>query len=163
MKKLILFTVLTMFIGPLFLFAQSPANDIPVNQLPNEAKQVLDKYVQVLNASSLDECANQFLDIAGGGLVNPAGTALRSSVKPYSLKKDHENIKFYKQPAVITRVNKTQSNGQGYGASAIKGTEYKIWIEKKDPSQGRPAPVSILIPEGHATIKTPKVVKIGSF
>jgi hypothetical protein len=79
------------------------------------------------------------------------------------LKKDHDNIKFYKQPVEITRVNKTASNGQGFGASTIKGQVYKIWIAKCASGAGLPAPVSIMIPEGHATIKTPKVVNIGSF
>jgi hypothetical protein len=79
------------------------------------------------------------------------------------LKKDHDGIKFYKQPVAVTRVNKTYSAGQGFGASAIKGQVYKIWIAKKDGVAGLPAPVSIMIPEGHATITTPKVVNIGSF
>jgi hypothetical protein len=63
---------------------------------------------------------------------------------------------------VITRVNASASNGQGFGASAIKGKVYKIWIAKKEGAAGMPAPISIMVPEGHATIKTPKVVVIGS-
>ena len=101
------------------------------------------------------------LIIAGGGLVNPAGTALRSSVKPYSLKKDFTNIKFYKIPVKIIRVAKTRTSGAGYGESAIAGDWYKIYIAKKDGSQ--PAPVHIVYPENHALIKTPKIIQGGSF
>lgn len=143
-------------------FAQSKANDIPVSDLPSPVKQILVKYVEILNSETLDDCASKFTTIAGGNLVNPAGSALRSSVKPYSLKKDFQNIKFYKQPIVITRVNKSYSNSNGYGASALKGTVYKIWIAKKDGQQGLPAPISIIVPDGHPTIKAPKVVTIGS-
>jgi hypothetical protein len=148
---------------PFFALSQTKANDIPLLDLPANVKQTLDKYVEILNLSSIDDCANKFIEIAGGGLVNESGTALRNDIKTYSLKKDHDYIKFYKQPVEITRVNKTPSNGQGFGASTIKGQVYKIWIAKKTGGAGMPAPVSIMVPEGHATITTPKVVNIGSF
>ena len=116
---------------PNLLLAQSKLNDIPVADLPANVKQVLDKYVEILNISSIDDCAVKFLEIAGGGLVNETATALRNDIKTYSLKKDHDDIKFYQQPVSITRVNKSVSGGQGFGASAIKGTVYKIWIAKR--------------------------------
>lgn len=163
MKRIFVISCFVVALGIQGAFSQSTANDIPVSELPPAVKQVLDKYVQILNSETLDACADKFIEIAGGNLVNQTGTALRSSVKPYSLKKDFNGIKFYKQPVEITRVNKTHSNGQGYGASAIKGDVYKIWIAKKDASQGMPAPVSIMVPEGHTTINTPKIVNIGSF
>ena len=144
------------------LSTNAQQKDIPVSELPKEVKQVLIEYVNILSTSkTLDECADRFLTIAGGGLVNPAGTALRSSVKPYSLKKDFTNIKFYKIPVKIIRVAKTRTGQAGYGTSAIAGDWYKIYIAKKDDSQ--PAPVHIVYPENHALIKTPKVIQGGSF
>jgi hypothetical protein len=80
----------------------------------------------------------------------------------FSLKKDHSNFKFYAVPLQITRVNKGFSNSDGFGASALKGAVYKIWIAKKAGVSGMPAPISILVPENHATINSPKVVNIGS-
>ena len=159
-------SVLLLFLAIHFtnsLMAQSKLNDIQVKDLPSSVKTVLDKYVEILNIADLDQCATKFIEIAGGGLVNEDGTSLRTTIKPYSLKKDHADIKFYQQPVKITRVNKSVSNGDGFGVSAIKGTVYKIWIAKKDGVAGMPAPVSIMIPEGHATITSPKVVGIGSF
>ncbi len=158
MKKLsVLFFVLIASV----LSMNAQQKDIPVKDLPKEVKVVLDKYVEILSTSKdLDECAERFLDIAGGGLVNPAGTALRSSVKPYSLKKDFEDIKYYKVPVVIVRVAKTRTGQAGYGESAIAGDWYKIYIAKKDGSQ--PAPIHIVVPENHPTIKEPKVTGIGS-
>ncbi len=163
MKTIAFIFFMTLLQNPNFLMAQSKLNDIPVADLPANVKLVLDKYVEVLNIASIDECAVKFLDIAGGGLVNETATALRNDIKAYSLKKDHDDIKFYAQPVAITRVNKSVSGGQGFGASAIKGTVYKIWIAKKEGGAGMPAPVSIMVPEGHATITTPKIVGIGSF
>lgn len=163
MKAISLIFIVALFQLSQILNAQSKLNDIPVKDLPAEVKQVLDKYIEILNIADLDECAVKFCEIAGGGLVNEDGTSLRNSIKPYSLKKDHAGIKFYEQPVKITRVNKSTSNGDGYGYSAIKGPVYKIWIAKKEGGAGMPAPVSIIIPEGHETIKTPKVVGIGSF
>jgi hypothetical protein len=144
--------------------AQSAKNDIAIDALPAEVKQTLASYVALLRGSAdLDACAAGFVRIAGGGLVDQTGSALRSSVKPYSLKKDFGNIKFYANPLVITRVNATPSGAQGFGGSAIKGMVYKIWIGKAKDAGGMPAPVSIMVPEGHATITTPRVVNIGSF
>ncbi|HMU81763.1 MAG TPA: hypothetical protein PKE49_18020 [Leptospiraceae bacterium] len=158
----IVFAVLVAIIAP--LMAQTKANDIPVEKLPADVKQVLEQYVNILRTSkSLDECATRFTSIAGGSLVTDEKGTLRDTVKPFSLKKDFNDIKQYADPIVITRVNATPSNGQGYGSSAIKGMVYKIWIAKKDASIGMPAPVSILVPEGHPTITTPKVVGIGSY
>lgn len=163
MKTISILILLAALQFPYLLKAQSKLNDIPVKDLPASVKTLLDKYVETLNIADLDQCATKFIEIAGGGLVNEDGTSLRTTIKPYSLKKDHADIKFYQQPVKITRVNKSVSNGDGFGASAIKGTVYKIWIAKKEGVAGMPAPVSIMVPEGHATITTPKVVGIGSF
>ncbi|MBN1182013.1 MAG: hypothetical protein JXB49_06980 [Bacteroidales bacterium] len=163
MKKTIIILMVIMTSSVIKILAQSTVNDIPVGDLPADVKAVLDKYVEILNSATLDACAENVLEVAGGSMINPEGTALRSGKKEYSLKKDFENIKFYKQPVEITRVNKTFTNGDGYGASALKGDVYKIWIAKKDPSQGRPAPVTIVKPQQHPTITKPKVTNIGSF
>jgi|GEM_PF-338165 len=143
--------------------AQSRKNDIPVNELPSVVKKVLDRYISILSTSeTLDQCEKSFVSIAGGGLVDEMGTQLRRSVKPYSLKKDFNGIRFYKVPIEITRVNVSESAGNGYGYSAIRGKIYKVWIAKKDNINGYPAPISIMVPEGHKSIKTPKIVGIGS-
>jgi hypothetical protein len=159
MKKLklsIMMLLLSAFVS------QAQQKDIPVSKLPAEVKAVLNEYLNILSTSAdLDEAETRFLAIAGGGLVNPAGTALRSTVKPYSLKKDFDNVKFYKVPAEIVRVAKTRTGQAGFGESAIAGDWYKIYIAKKNG--GQPAPVHIVVPENHATIKTPKVIQGGSF
>jgi len=143
--------------------AQSRRNDIPVKELPSAVKQVLENYVDMLRSSSdLETCASRFTKLAGGSLVNEDGASLRASVKPYSLKKDHQNVRFYAQPLKITRVNVQPSRSSGYGESAIRGKTYKIWIAKAEGQPGMPAPISILVPEGHPEIKSPKVIGIGS-
>ncbi|MCC5946479.1 MAG: hypothetical protein JJT94_16225 [Bernardetiaceae bacterium] len=162
MKKQFL-TILVFFACLLSVVAQGRQNDISPAQLPSEVKTVLGQYLGILQQSAnLDECAERFSAIAGGSLVNEDGISLRSRVKPYALKKDFENIKFYRNPIRITRVNVSHSNGMGFGPSAIRGKVYKIWIDKKEGVGGMPAPISIMVPEGHAQITTPKVVNIGS-
>jgi hypothetical protein len=159
---ILLFAAISLLSGNA-LFAQSKENDIPADQLPDTVKSVLDQYILVLNSPSLDVCAEKFLAIAGGSLVNDDASALAQTIKDMSLKKDFNDIKYYKQPVEITRVNKTYSNGLGYGVAATKGYIYKIWIAKLDPSKGMPAPVSILLPDEGQYVKSPKVVGIGSF
>lgn len=159
-----------LFLGLLFTLttvasiqAQSRRNDIPVKELPEEVKAVLEEYVSILrNAEDLEQCAKNFVAVAGGGLVNEQGKTLRSSVKPFSLKKDFNNVKFYADPIQITRVNLGRTYGAGYGPSAIKGKKYKIWIDKKDGINGMPAPITIVVPEDHEFVKEPKVIGIGS-
>lgn len=153
--------VLFVFVAT-FAGAQTKANDIPIKDIPAEVLQVLNRYAEILSSESLEKCAETFIEIAGGSLVNETGKKLGRTVPEFSLKKDYNDFKHYANPLEITRVNKTFSNGQGYGESAIKGYVYKIWIDKKKGVNGMPAPISILVPEGHATIKTPKVVGIGS-
>ena len=143
--------------------ANAQQKDIPVSELPKEVKQIVEEYVNILSTSKdLDECAEKFMKIAGGGLVNPAGTKLRSSVKPYSLKKDFTNIKSVKMPVEIIRVAKTKTGQAGYGTSALAGDWYKVYIAKVEGG-GRPAPVHVVFPKDHPTIKVPKVTQGGSF
>ncbi len=143
--------------------AQSKKDDIPAAELPAPVKGVLEQYVKLLRAGpDVDACAKALIPIAGGGLVNPEGTGLRQDVPRFALKKDFDNVKFYADPVEITRVNKGTTGGQGFGKSAIKGAVYKIWIAKKKGGAGLPAPISIMVPEGHPTITTPRVVVIGS-
>lgn len=144
--------------------AQSARDNIDPADTPKAVLKVLDQYISTLRTSeSLDECAESFVKIAGGSLVSEDGKTLRSTVKPFSLKKDHGNIKFYADPTEITRVAKLRPSTSGFGPSAIRGPQYKIWIGKKDGAAGMPAPVTILVPEGHKTIKQPKVIRIGSY
>ena len=142
--------------------AQSRRNDIPIKDVPHSVIKVLNEYIAILKSKTLDKCAEKFISVAGGSLVNSRGKQIAHDLKRFSLKKDYNNIKFYADPIEITRVNKSKSNGDGYGQSAIKGTRYKIWIGKKAGVKGMPAPISIMVPEGHKTIKTPKVIGIGS-
>ncbi|KAF1079549.1 MAG: hypothetical protein GQF41_4107 [Candidatus Rifleibacterium amylolyticum] len=165
MKKVFYAVLVFVLMSALTAFeasAQSKRDDIPVNQLPTGVLNVLYEYTEVLKSETLEKCAEAFVAIAGGGLVNENSDALRVDVPQFSLKKDYNNFKFYALPLKITRVNKRYSNGDGYGDSAIAGWVYKIWIDKKKGVNGMPAPISIMVPENHPTIKTPKVIGIGS-
>ncbi len=143
-------------------YSQSTESDIPISELPASVEKVLQQYIEILKSPNLDVAAEKFVAIAGGSLINTDGSDLSRGKKEFALKKDFNDMQHYAYPIKITRVNKAESNGQGYGATAIKGVVYKIWIDKKSSDLGMPAPISIMVPEGHSTIKTPKVVNIGS-
>ncbi|HNN00116.1 MAG TPA: hypothetical protein PKG67_06655 [Turneriella sp.] len=153
-----MFALLLVSLAPA-LFAWNKADDIPVENLPAEVKSVLEKYVQILKESpSVDEAAAAFAQIAGGSLVNDNGS-VSNNTRQFGLKKDFNNLKHYAWPIRITRVNKTVSRGEGYGARKIAGDRYTIWIAKDDPAKGLPAPVTIIAPTGGE----PKVVNVGSY
>ena len=130
--------------------------DIPKEQVPRDVIEVLNKYLQILSTSkSLDACAVQVAKIAGGHMLSLSG-AISGDVLPYSLKKDYDNVKFYKVPAVITRVVRMDDDYDGFGPTLIQGTRYKIWIAKKDGVAGLPAPIPVLKPKKGS----PKIVTI---
>ncbi|MDX2172544.1 MAG: hypothetical protein SFY56_05445 [Bacteroidota bacterium] len=167
MKKKITQLVLTVLLSSSysFIFGQGLKSDITVDKLPQEVKQVLENYITILSSSaSYEDCATKFTQIAGGGLIDESlnKVTLRTATKTYSLKKDFDNIKFYANPIVIKRVSVSPSRTSGFGESAITGTIYKIFIEKKAGGVGLPAPISIMVPKNHPKIKSPKVINVGS-
>ncbi|HCL58000.1 MAG TPA: hypothetical protein DHW82_13475 [Spirochaetia bacterium] len=156
------FLILALFLFSFNTFGYKNQKEEKAEDIPENVMKVLNQYIEILSKSeSLDECAQKFVKIAGGLLVNESGKKLREDVKPYSLKKDYSNIQFYKIPPEITRVL-TYDSYDGYGESMIQGRIYKIWIDKKTEDSGMPAPISILVPKNHKFIKDPKVIGIGS-
>lgn len=161
MKAKILLTII--FIGWLTMpFVNAQRKDIAVSEVPAAVINVLNEYVQILStSSSLDECATKIVSICGGHLLSRNGNQISNDVKPYGLKKDFENVKFYKNPPVITRVQLQKDTYDGYGPTLIEGDLYKIWIAKKDGVAGLPAPIPIIVPKNNPS--KPKVVSnIGS-
>jgi hypothetical protein len=141
------------------LNAWNKADDIAVADLPADVKAIVESYAKILKDSkSVEEAATAFGEIAGGTLVNDNGS-VSNNTKQFGLKKDFNNFKHYAYPLQITRVNKTVSNGEGYGAKKIAGARYTVWIAKNDPAKGMPAPVTIIAPASGA----PKVVNVGSY
>lgn len=141
------------------IFSWSKADDLPVESLPANVKAVVENYVRILRESkSVEEAATSVAPLAGGSLVNENGS-LSNNTKQFGLKKDFNNIKHYANPIKITRVNKTVSKGEGYGAAKIAGDRYTVWIAKDDPAKGLPAPVTLIVPASGE----PKIVNVGSF
>ncbi len=139
--------------------AGAKQKDIQLNQVPKDVIEVLNTYLKILNTSaSLEECGTKVAPIAGGHMVNQQG-AISRDVIDFSLKKDYQNAKFYKFPAVITRVVLMEYDYDGFGPTLIRGDRYKIWIAKKDGVAGMPAPIPVIKPKTGA----PKIVTtIGS-
>jgi hypothetical protein len=147
------------FVCAASIWGQSTRDDIPVSELPATVKSVIEEYARILHDNkSIDDAANAFNAIAGGSLVNDEGKITKNT-RQFGFKKDFNDFKHYAYPIKITRVNKSVSNGDGYGKTKIAGTRYKIWIAKDDSAKGMPAPVSIILP-AHGD---PKVVNIGSY
>jgi len=133
--------------------------DIPKEQVPKDVIQVLNKYLKILSTSkTLEACAAEVAKISGGHMLSKSGT-ISGDVMSFSLKKDFENVQFYKVPAVITRVVLVEDDYDGYGPTLFKGARYKIWIAKKDGVAGLPAPIPVIKPKKGS----PKIVTtIGS-
>jgi hypothetical protein len=130
--------------------------DIPKKDVPKDVVEVLNAYLKILSTSaSLEECASKVEEISAGHMLNSSG-GISDDVKPYSLKKDFQNVKFYQVPAVITRVVLVEDDTDGYGPTLIQGARYRIWIAKKKGVAGRPAPIPVIKPAAGA----PKIVTV---
>lgn len=157
----------TIYIALLFIFAYQitiaqQRTEIKVKDVPKEVIVVLNQYLTILSTSkTLEDCGKNLLPIAGGHILAQSGTAISTDVMQFSLKKDYQNVKFYKIPAVITRVQLITNTYDGYGPTLTEGNIYKIWIAKKDGVNGMPAPIPVLVPKNNP--KSPKIVTtIGS-
>lgn len=142
MKKLVSAVVLIGF----GLLAWGQTVELKEKDLPKEVHQLLDRYLSTLAESTdLDDCATRIAPLLGGSLLSAEGV-VSNTVKPYSLKKDFNNVKFYQLPAKITRVQLRKNARDGYDALKLEGVVYKIWVAKKEGVNGMPAPVPILVP-----------------
>jgi len=159
MKKKLACFLVAMFVVTINnnLFAQN--KELKVNEIPQDVKDVLDEYLKILSeAKTLDEAGLNIVKVCAGHLVNSSGV-ISSDIKPYSLKKDWENVKFYKVPAVITRCVYSPNDYDGFQETLFEGDKYKIWIAKKDGTAGMPAPIPIIKPK---TGKPKVISNIGS-
>lgn len=153
--------VLLMVSAFFFLAGQSIAQrkDIPMEEVPADVIEVLNRYMNILTTSpTLEACGVAVGKIAAGHMLSTNG-GISDDVMQFSLKKDYQNAKFYKYPVVITRVQRIENDYDGYGSTLFQGVRYRIWIAKKDGVAGMPAPIPIIKPASGA----PKIVTtIGS-
>ncbi len=142
--------------APVFLFSiviislllplNAARKEITASELPPDVLDVLNRYCSILSTSpDLETCAEGLAAISGGHLVNSQGSISRD-VFEFSLKKDFQNIRFYRVPPVITRIVMETDSYDGYGPTLIQGTRFKIWIAKKQGTPGLPAPIPIIKP-----------------
>ena len=102
--------------------------EITAREVPRDVIEVLNKYLSILTTSpTLEECAKRMAAISAGHMLSHNG-GISDDVFQFNLKKDYQNAKFYKVPAVITRVQVTDNDYDGYGPTLFEGTRYKIWI-----------------------------------
>lgn len=121
--------------------------NIPAKDVPQDVLEVLNKYLAILTTSpSLEACAEEVAKISAGHMLSQNG-GISSDVLRFSLKKDYQNAKFYKVPAVITRVVLIENDYDGFGPTLFQGDRYKIWIAKKDGVAGMPAPIPVIKPK----------------
>lgn len=133
--------------------------EIPAAKVPADVVKVLNMYLNILTTSpTLEACAQKVAAISAGHMLSQNGGISRD-VLDFSLKKDFQNAKFYKVPAVITRVVVIENDYDGFGPTLFQGTRYRIWIAKRDGVAGLPAPIPVIKPASGA----PKIVTtIGS-
>jgi hypothetical protein len=163
MKNLFLKTIFFLLVSCMSSIGYPQKNDIPVSELPSEARKLVEDYINILKVGTLDDAELNFAQLAGGDLIDEDGLTLREDVKPDALKRDRTNLKFYAIPLQIVRVQMFAKKTSGVGLGEIKGTLYKIWLARKSENEGKPSYISVIIPYENSAVKTPKIVEIGRF
>jgi hypothetical protein len=163
MKNLALKIIFLSLISCVSTASYPQKNDIPVSELPADARKLAEEYINILKVGTLDDAELNFAQLAGGDLIDEDGVTLREDVKPDALKKDRNNLKFYAIPLKIVRVQMFTKKSSGVGLGEIKGTLYKIWLARKTEDEGKPSYISVIIPQENSAVKTAKIVEIGRF
>lgn len=160
MRKLNKIIIWVIFLA-IFFVGKSMAQkkDIPISELPIDVKLLVEDYFRILKTGTLDDAEVRFSQLAGGDLIDEDGTTLREDVKPVALRRDRLNLKFYSLPVNITKVTVYPDRTSGLGIGAIKGDLYKVYVARKE---GKSSYISIIVPENHPTITSPKIVEIGN-
>jgi hypothetical protein len=150
------------FLPPVQFPAFAQRQELKEQDIPRPVIEVLNRYLVTLTEyPDLEECARKLVPIFAGHLIAQSGGRVADDVLRYSLKKDHDNVKFYRIPAVITRVQLNKNGYDGFGPTLVEGDIYKIWIAKKEGVAGLPAPIPVIVPKDNPS--APKIVSnIGS-
>ena len=149
---------ITKGIAVLFLALSLNANEMP-SDLQDRAVSVLNNFINILHNNSFDKSAVLIVPLVHKSLLGRQNRKLNRDTYRFSFKKAHTHAKNYAYPVVVTRVQKLKTTGIGYGDKYGKGVEYKIWIDKKSTSLGRPAPIVLFFLNGEGK---PKLSYIGS-
>jgi hypothetical protein len=135
--------------------------DEPVDSFDKSAIEAVNNFMTALNSNASDEmaAAKAALPFIHKSEYDKSGTTLKQDRLDYSFKKAWQNAKFYQTPVKITRIQKQSITAIGFGATAQKGTCYKVFIAKKEGGAGLPAPLNVFIPEDGSG---PKIYYYGS-
>jgi hypothetical protein len=137
------------------------AQDIPLSKFDTRGFVVIDSFMTALvnHADNEKAAARAALPFIHRSEYDNAGTGLKQDRLDYSFKKAWQNAKFYKLSVEVTRIQKQNLTGIGFGNTAGTGTAYKIWIAKKDGVSGLPAPLNVFFPSDGSD---PKLYYYGS-
>jgi len=137
------------------------AQDIPLAQFDKNAIEVVQKFMDAINANPTDEnaAATAAMPFIHNSEYDNSGSALKKDRMDFSFKKAWQNAKFYETPIKVTRIQKQGLTGIGFGATAQLGSSYKVFLAKKSGVAGMPAAVHVFIPQDGSA---PKVHYYGS-
>jgi hypothetical protein len=140
---------------------QAKAQDIAVADFDKKGIEVVNKFIDAINANAGDENAAALaaLPYIHKSEYDNSGAALKKDRMDFSFKKAWQNAKFYDSPVKVTRVQKQSLTAIGFGATAQAGTAYKVFIGKKAGVAGMPAPLNVFFPQDGSD---PKVYYYGS-
>lgn len=116
----------------------------------------------LLNALLIEDDASRLaavVPLVHKSLLTRDGKTLDEDTRQFSYKKAWQNARFYALPARIVEVHKGRSLTVGYGPTAEKGRIDKYFIAKKPGQPGRPAPISVFIPQSGGA---PRIIDMGS-
>lgn len=139
--------------------AGGPAGAIEKIDPDPRAVELVNKLLAALSIEDEGARLQAVLPLVHKSLRDSAGTDLAPMVKRYSYKKASDNVQFYQQPVQIYEVHKGRVSTVGFRDTAERGRRDKYFVMKKPGVPGRPAPISVFIPESGAA---PSIIDMGS-
>ncbi len=125
----------------------APANAI--EKIPPDAKvlELVNKTLTALNEKDEAARVKALLPLVHKSLKNAAGDDLTRNIKDFSFKKASVGAPNYASPVTIFEVHKGNVSTVGFKETAQKCRRDKYFINVKEGTVGRPAPIHVCLPE----------------
>ena len=137
-----------LLIFSLAISSGSFSQDIKPSRFDKRGITAIEGFMRAIldNAQDIGAAAGAAMPYIHPSEFSSDGKGLLPDRMNFSFRKAWQNARFYEMPVRVTRVQRQQLTGIGFGPTAEAGVSYKVWIAKSPGINGMPAPLSVFFP-----------------